>query len=135
VTPWLGWDGTDSAVTPDAGNYGSGDYGGLAPAPGDASGPYPPPYDPNQIAPQRPVYRGATEPEQAPAPESEDAVTLVFKDGRPPEQIHNYILSRTTLYVQDKRTRSIPIEQLDVAATAKANEDAGIEFRLPSATP
>ncbi len=49
--------------------------------------------------------------------ESEDAVTLVFKDGRPPEQIHNYLLTRTTLYVWNQHHRDIPLNQLDLAAT------------------
>jgi hypothetical protein len=68
-----------------------------------------------------------------PAPEPEDAVTLVFKDGRPPEQIHNYALTRTTLYVRDKHKRDIPVADLDLAATEKINRDAGVEFQLPSA--
>ena len=64
-------------------------------------------------------------------PAVEDWVTLVFRDGRPPEQIHNYLLTRTTLYVQDGRRREISVEQLDLAATQRANHDAGVEFRLP----
>lgn len=65
-----------------------------------------------------------------PQPE-EDAVTLVFKDGRPNQQIHNYMLTRTTVYVQDERRREIPVDELDLAATEKVNKDAGVEFRLP----
>ena len=65
--------------------------------------------------------------------ESEDAVTLVFKDGRPSEQIHNYILTRTTLYVRDQHHRDIPLDQLDFAATQKLNRDAGVDFQLPEA--
>ncbi|MGD0941597.1 MAG: hypothetical protein ABR905_18015 [Terracidiphilus sp.] len=65
------------------------------------------------------------------APESEEAVTIVFKDGRPAEQIHNYILTRSTLFVGDGQRREIPTDQLDLAATAKANRDAGVDFQLP----
>jgi hypothetical protein len=75
----------------------------------------------------RPAYVGPPSEQQ---PE-EGAVTLVFKDGRPNQQIHNYILTRTTLYVQDERRREIPVDELDLAATEKANKDAGVEFRLP----
>ncbi len=88
-------------------------------------GPWPPPripYQP-QTVPANPV----------PATESEQAVTLIFKDGRQPEQIHNYVLTRTTLFVQDKQTREIPTDQLDLAATAKVNQDAGVDFSLPGA--
>jgi hypothetical protein len=77
----------------------------------------------------RPAYE---RPQPEPQPE-EDAVTLVFKDGRPDQQIHNYMLTRTTLYVQDERHREIPVSELDLAATEKVNKDAGITFRLPDA--
>jgi len=62
---------------------------------------------------------------------NEDGVTLVFKDGRPPVQIHDYVLTRNTVYVWDRHQRVIPIDQLDMVATAKANSDAGIDFELP----
>ena len=65
-------------------------------------------------------------------PAPEDAVTIIYKDGRS-EQIHNYALTRTTLYVTDKRRREIPLEQVDVAATEKVNHDAGVEFQVPEA--
>jgi hypothetical protein len=58
-------------------------------------------------------------------------VTLIFKDGRPPEQIHNYLLTRTILYVDDTNHQVIPTSQLDLVATAKVNHDAGVDFRLP----
>jgi len=67
------------------------------------------------------------------APASEEAVTLIFKDGRPPEQIHNYILTPTTLYVGDQHHRAIPTDQLDLVATARVNQDAGVDFQLPNA--
>jgi hypothetical protein len=67
-----------------------------------------------------------------PAPPEEAAVTLVFKDGRPSEQIHNYVLTRTMLYVRDQHRRDIPVDQLDLAATEKANQSNGVEFALPA---
>jgi len=82
---------------------------------------------------------GEPQPEQAayaPAPaaplEPEDAVTIIYKDGRS-EQIHNYALTRTTLYVTDRRRRDIPLEQIDVPATEKVNREAGVAFALPTA--
>jgi hypothetical protein len=68
----------------------------------------------------------------APPPPPEAAVTLIFKDGRPPEQIHNYLVTKGTLYVDDPHRREIPIDELDLAATAKANRDAGVDFRIPA---
>jgi hypothetical protein len=83
-----------------------------------------PPY-PNQPA--------ASFSRQGAAPASQDAVTLVFADGRPSELIHNYMLTRSTLFVLDEHHRDIPLDQLDLAATAKVNRDAGIDFHLPEA--
>jgi hypothetical protein len=65
--------------------------------------------------------------------DTEDAVTLIFKDGRPPELIHNYILTRSTLYVGERHHPEIPVDELDLVATAKVNHDAGIPFDLPIA--
>jgi hypothetical protein len=87
-------------------------------------------------APENEAYRAAYHSAQvapAPAPLSADAVTLIFKDGRPSEQIHNYMLSRTTLYVQDGRRREIAVADLDLAATEKVNREAGVDFQLPAA--
>jgi hypothetical protein len=75
----------------------------------------------------RPVYQ-----RPQPEPAAEDAVTLVFKDGRPSEQIRNYMLTRTTLYVQGERLREIAVADLDLAATEKVNREAGVDFRLPN---
>ncbi len=59
------------------------------------------------------------------------AVTLVFKNGRPPETIHNYVLTRTMLYVTDKRRQQIPVSALNLAATERVNRAAGVTFQLP----
>jgi hypothetical protein len=92
----------------------------------------PPPYQ-AQPAPA-PPYPSYAQPQHAPSQPlaDEDAVTLIFKDGRPPEQIHNYAMTRTTLYVRDQHHRDIPLDQLDFNATQKANRDAGVDFQLPT---
>ena len=69
----------------------------------------------------------------APSLFDSNAVTLVFKDGRPSQRIHNYALTRTTLYVTDGRPREIPVAALDLAATEKTNREAGVSFHLPAA--
>lgn len=92
----------------------------------DDQGP-PPPYEPTAEPEQQPAA-------PAPVPEKAEAVTLVFKDGRASEQIHNYILSRSTLSVLDGHHRDIPVDQLDLAATVKANRETGVDFRLPTST-
>jgi len=84
-----------------------------------------------QPAPRSPYQPTTDLPHPSPAADNEEAVTLVFKDGRPPEQIHNFVLTRTTLYIGDQPHRDIATDQLDLAATAKVNHDAGVEFNLP----
>lgn len=66
-----------------------------------------------------------------PAADSETAVTLIFKDGRRPLKIHNYALTQSTLFVGDSRGITIPLDELDLEATEKANSDAGVDFHLP----
>jgi hypothetical protein len=60
----------------------------------------------------------------------EQPVTLIFKDGRPPQTIHNYMLTRTTLTVlQGQKQRDINVADLDMTATVKANKAAGVSFQ------
>jgi hypothetical protein len=85
--------------------------------------------DPGQFQP--PLADEIPQPSPEPAPEAPDAVTLIFKDGRPAQQVHNYALTRTTLYVIGSHHRDIPVADLDLAATEKANRQAGVAFELP----
>jgi len=91
-----------------------------------ASAPPPPVSNQRRARPPQPA------PPQPAPPQQEDAVTLIFKDGRPSEQIHNYMLTRTMLYVRDQQRRDIPVDQLDLVATKKANRANGVEFALPT---
>jgi len=68
----------------------------------------------------------------APAPAAEEAVTLIYKDGRQPEQIHNYLLTKDTLFVADQHRRAIPTDQLDLDATERVNHDLGVDFEIPN---
>ncbi|HEX3471014.1 MAG TPA: hypothetical protein VHT28_07485 [Silvibacterium sp.] len=96
----------------------------------------PPPADSSDVQPveqQEPPPRSDYNASPAPAPVSENAVKLIFKDRRPSEEIHNYALTRTTLYVLDQRRRDIPVGEIDLAATEKVNRDAGVDFQFPAA--
>jgi hypothetical protein len=125
---WTGWIGPGFLGYPDTIGYGD------VAAPPNYAEPYESqPPDQSQPAPAN-LYPESVEPSRpSSALESEDAITLVFKDGRPLEQIHNYVLTRTTLYVQDQHHRDIPLDQLDLAATQRLNHDAGVDFQLPEA--
>jgi hypothetical protein len=86
------------------------------------------PHEPYAQQPSRIPYGGA----QSLPPASETPVTIVFKDDRPPEQIHNYLLTPNTLTVLDQHRHEIPVDQIDLTATARMNLQAGVEFSLPS---
>ena len=106
-------------------DYGNGPYQA---APTDQQGPAPlEPYAQQPSAFDRAPYGGA---QSIPAA-SEAPVTLVFKDGRPPEQIHNYLLTPNTLTVLDQHRHDIPVDQIDLNATASLNLQAGVVFSLP----
>ena len=124
------WPGSLDDGFYDNSGYDDSNYANPAP-PADYGPPqYPaPPDEQTGVAPPE-AYRPAYAQPQPP-PEPESAVTLVFKDGRPSEQIHNYMLTRTTLYVQDEHRRVISVADLDLAATQKVNKDAGVDFQLP----
>jgi len=84
-----------------------------------------------QLEPATPQLSAQPHPSR-PAPAPEEAVTLVFKDGRPAQQIHNYLASRTSIMVIDgTHHRDIPVGDLDLPATVKANQEVGVEFSLP----
>jgi hypothetical protein len=78
-----------------------------------------PPYQPQAAAP-------ADVPDQP-------QITLLFKDGRPPQQVQNYAVTQTTLYVLDGvKRREIPLDEIDLAQTEKTNRDAGVDFEIPA---
>lgn len=63
----------------------------------------------------------------APAPPT----VLVFRDQHT-EEVHNYAIVGQTLWnFSSQRTEKIPLSALDVDATRKANDDRGVDFRLP----
>ena len=69
-----------------------------------------------------------------PRPSVEDKAAptiLVFRDGRRSE-VKNFAIVGQTLWVfTEQRARKIPISDLDVEATRKANAGRGVEVRLP----
>ena len=58
------------------------------------------------------------------------ASVLVFRDQRR-EEVHNYAIVGQTLWIfSPQRTEKIPLAEIDVAASAKANQDRGVEFHI-----
>jgi len=57
---------------------------------------------------------------------------LVFHDQRK-QEVQNYAIVGQTLWnFSGQRTQKIPLSDLDLIATAEANEARGVEFRLPN---
>jgi len=60
-------------------------------------------------------------------------VTLVFRTGKT-LSVQNYAIVGNTVWVLGNRAaRKIPLSDLDIAATQKANSDNGVEFHLAEA--
>ncbi len=63
-----------------------------------------------------------------------DPTVLIFRDGRK-QEISNYAIMGQVVYVFDEHTKKIPLTDLDVSATVKANDDRGLEFKVPQQAP
>ncbi len=90
-----------------------------------------------------PDYADARPAQTQPPPQEQSAVreakpnepsVLVFRDGHQ-QEVANYAIMGQTVYVFDKRTQKIALADLDVPATTKANDDRGLEFKIPSQKP
>ncbi len=92
----------------------------------------PSPYSQNQPAQDQQSDNSAS---AEPAPASEQTPTvLIFKDGHQ-QEVENYAIVGSTLYdLSDGRRRKIALADLDLTATAKQNEDRGLDFQLPAGT-
>ena len=95
-------------------------------------------------APAPAPVEARNEPEPTPGPVSQyeepapakdqPATVLVFKDGHQLE-VANYAIVGSTLYdLSDGRRHKIALADLDLTATAKQNDDRGIDFQVPAVT-
>ena len=63
--------------------------------------------------------------------EADPPTVLVFRDQHQRE-IHNYAIVGQMLWsFGPQRTEKIPLATLDIPATEKANDERGVEFRVP----
>jgi hypothetical protein len=63
-------------------------------------------------------------------PAPQQPLQVILKDGQK-LQVHNYMLTSTTLTVLDDNYRQIPLDQIDLNATRQTNQANGIDFRVP----
>lgn len=101
---------------------------------GPGTAPTPAPYASaprrDSVQPESPSSPAA-ESDAAPASDQPQTV-LVFKDGHQLE-VANYAIVGSTLYdLTDGRHHRIALAELDLTATAKQNDDRGIDFQLPA---
>jgi hypothetical protein len=61
------------------------------------------------------------------------ATVLVFKDGHRSDVINYAIVGDTLFDFAEGRTRKILLADLDLLATTKANDEQGVDFKLPPA--
>ena len=67
------------------------------------------------------------------APAPEEPLTVIFKSGRAPVKMQNYMMTGKFLTDLDSRHyEQIPLDQIDVAATQRANVAAGLVFQIPN---
>ena len=65
---------------------------------------------------------------------AQPSTLLVFKDGHQSE-VQNYAIVGATLFdLTENRSHKILLADLDLASTRKANEDRGVDFRVPGET-
>jgi len=62
---------------------------------------------------------------------AQPSTVLVFKDGRRSEVVNYAIIGSTLFDFAGGRTRKILLADLDLPATQKANDEQGVEFKLP----
>src|SRR5579862_198413 len=87
--------------------------------------------DQDAYARATPTPRPAPSDAQPGTPIMPDTV-LVFRDQHK-QQVHNYAIVGQTLWnFAPGRTERIPLAELDLPATTKANDDQGVTFRVPS---
>ncbi len=66
-----------------------------------------------------------------PAATTHAQTLLVFRD-KHTEEVQNYAITGKTLWVfNEQRARRVPLADLDLPATTKANADRGIDFLVP----
>ena len=72
----------------------------------------------------------------APAPVADvkpgEPTVLVFRNGHQ-QEVTNYAIMGDTLYVFDQGRKKIALADLDIPATIQANDDRGMEFKVPPA--
>jgi hypothetical protein len=93
---------------------------------------YPPPTSARQPEGSRIADAPAEQRAAAPPEPAQPDTVLVFKDGHK-QEVSNYAIVGANLFdLSSGRRQKIAIADLDVTATQKANEQNGVDFKLPA---
>lgn len=130
----------DNGPAPDAAPYQG--YGAPDESPQqDAQDQMPPPNYPPWPGPGSSALDRTAPPQQpatllaSSAPAPEEPLTVIFKSGRAPVKMQNYMMTPKVLTDLDSQHfEQIPLDQIDVAATQQANRAAGVQFQVPAAS-
>ena len=121
-----------AAAQPEQG-AGSG-YGAEEPPPEIPQQPAQPATHDPSAAPQLQEYHFASASPAAATPISAKPLTVIFKGGRAPEKMQNYMVTSSALTNLDgEHFEKIPLDEIDVLATQQANRRSGIDFEVPVA--
>ena len=130
-----GWPGYSYPYLLDPGFYNWGDSDSSYDQ-SDAASPYAAPdQDEGYSAPDQPPAAGTapsvTVAASAP-PAPEQPLTIIFKDGRAPVKVQNYMMTASALTDLDaQHYEQIPLNQIDMGATRRVNGAAGVDFQIP----
>lgn len=81
----------------------------------------------------RPPAQGSLAPDPPKGAALMPATVLVFRDQHR-QEVENYAIVGQTLWnFAPQHTQKIALADLDLQATAKANDDRGVAFRIPAA--
>ncbi len=77
------------------------------------------------------VPRPPAAPQPQASGEAQTATVLVFRD-KHTQEVRNYAVVGQTLWIfNEQRATKLPLTTVDIPATTKANDERGVDFRLP----
>lgn len=85
-----------------------------------------------ELRPQEPAPRESSAERPEAKAEKRAATTFVYRDGHQLEAQNFAIMGKTLWVFGEQSTRRIPMADLDLAATQKANDDRGVDFAPPN---
>jgi hypothetical protein len=116
IDPYWWWDHDSSSDQ---------QYAGAANDPG--------PYDQRGEQGDQDSYARSAPPRAPEAPSAGPDTVLVFRDQHK-QEVQNYAIVGQTLWIfAPQRTQKVALTDLDLDATHKANDDRGVDFRVPRA--